>query len=82
MWYPEWFNGFSIEISTGHPEWERYRLVGSDAPSIPDRPICTVRPFRQESIRFMMRGGREGLEVMEMGTLSTEMGILLEGAEC
>jgi len=29
-----------------------------------------------------MRGGREGLEVMEMGTLSTEMGILLEGAEC
>ena len=29
-----------------------------------------------------MRAAREGLEVMEMGMLSAEIGILLEDAEC
>jgi len=55
--------------------------------TIPNRsgtgwPVRTVRPFPREWIRFMMWAAREGLEVMGMGMLSTEMGLLLEDAEC
>lgn len=50
-------------------------LAGSDGMSIPDPPIRTVpdppiraiRPFPREWIRFMMRGGREGVDVTEIG---------------
>ena len=44
-------------------------LAGSDGTSIPDPPVRPVRPFPRESIRFMMRGGREVVDVTEMGML-------------
>jgi len=41
--------------------------AGSDGMPIPDPPIRGIRPFPREWIRFMMRGGRDGVDVTEIG---------------
>ena len=47
-----------------------------------DWPVGTVGPFPREWIPFMMRGGREGAEVAEMGVLLEDAGMFLEDVAC
>jgi hypothetical protein len=72
--------GYLVQICSMNSQLNSQRTILSRNDT--DWPARTERPFPRESIRSMMRGGREGLEVMGMGMLSTEMVILLEDLAC